>query len=87
MLLSSSSESDNRFMRFDGKTGGFTSKFVDTNKTQIVAPKIKANPINVQTGERSFWRCNSNRCKYDCWYISNYTQPLIDYNHEGLASF
>ena len=83
----SSEGQTNRFMRFDGKTGGVTSKFVDVSKPQAVLPKIKANPINVQTGERSFGDSTAIAANTIAGINFNYTQPLIDYNHEGLASF
>lgn len=87
MKFMSSESKANRFMRFDGKTGGFTSKFVDTSKGQIVVPRIKANPINVQTGQRSFGDATAIAANTIAGINFNYTQPLIDYNHEGLASF
>jgi hypothetical protein len=83
----SSEGKTNRFMRFDASTGGFTSKFVDTSKGQTVVPRIKANPINMQTGERSFGDATTIAANTIAGINFNYTQPLIDYNHEGLASF
>lgn len=82
----SSEGKTNRFMRFDASTGGFTSKFVDTSKGQTVVPRIKANPINMQTGERSFGDAATIAANTIAGINFNYTQPFLDYNHEGIAS-
>lgn len=86
MKFIASDKSVSRFMRFDGASGGFTSKFVDTTKPNNVLPKIKSNPINVQTGDRSFGDSDTISANTIAGINFNYTQPFLDYNHEGLAS-
>lgn len=86
MKFMSSEKSVSRFMRFDGASGGFTSDYVDTTKPNNVSPKIKTNPINVQTGDRSFGDATAVTANTIAGINFNYTQPFIDYNHEGLAS-
>lgn len=86
MKFISSDKAVSRFMRFDGATGGYTSEYVDTTKAQTVVPKIKPNPINVQTGERSFGDADAIAANTIAGINFNYTQPFLDYNHEGLAA-
>jgi hypothetical protein len=86
MKFMSSEKSVSRFMRFDGASGGFTSDYVDTTKSNNVSPKIKANPINVQTGDRSFGDATAVTANTIAGINFNYTQPFLDYNHEGLSS-
>jgi len=85
MKFIASDKSVSRFMRFDGASGGFTSKFVDTTKAHNVSPKIKSNPINTQTGKRSFGDSAAITANTIAGINFNYTQPFVDYNHEGLA--
>ena len=73
------------FMRFDGAKGGFTSKYVDTSKPVAVVPKLKTNPVNTQTGDRSFGDSTAIAANTIAGINFNYTQPFVDYNHEGLA--
>lgn len=87
MKFISSERSVSRFMRFDGASGGFTSKFVDTTKTLNVFPRVKANPINTQTGKRSFGDATAIAANTIAGINFNYTQPFVDYNHEGLSGF
>ena len=85
MKFIASEKSVSRFMRFDGASGGFTSKFVDTTKAHNISPKVKANPINTQTGKRSFGDAAAIAANTIAGINFNYTQPFVDYNHEGLA--
>ncbi len=85
MKFISSDKAVSRFMRFDGLSGGYTSEYVDTEKAATVVPKIKANPINVQTGKRSFGDSTTITANTIAGINFNYTQPFLDYNHEGLA--
>ena len=85
MKFISSDKAVSRFMRFDGLSGGYTSEYVDTEKAATVVPKIKANPINVQTGNRSFGDSTTITANTIAGINFNYTQPFLDYNHEGLA--
>lgn len=73
------------FMRFDGAKGGFTSKYVDTSKPVAVVPKLKTNPVNTQTGDRSFGDSTAIAANTIAGINFNYTQPFVDYNHEGLS--
>lgn len=73
------------FMRFDGAIGGFTSKYVDTSKPVAVVPKLKTNPVNTQTGDRSFGDSTAIAANTIAGINFNYTQPFVDYNHEGLS--
>ena len=81
------SEKSGKFMRFDGLSGGFTSDFVDVSKPNNVSPKIKPNPVNTQTGERSFGDATAVSANTIAGINFNYTKPFIDYNHEGLSGF
>lgn len=85
MKFMSSEKYTSRFMRFDGSSGGFASKYADSSKPQNVLPKVKANPINLQTGVRSFGDAAAVTANSIAGINFNYTKPLVDYNHEGLA--
>ncbi len=87
MRFIASDRSVSKFMRFDGASGGFTSKFVDTTKTINIFPRVKANPINTQTGKRSFGDATAVAANTIAGINFNYTQPFLDYNHEGLSGF
>ena len=84
MKFMSSDSSANRFMRFDGATGGYSSKYVDTTSPQTVVPKVKPNPINVQTSKRSFGDADAIAANTVAGINFNYTQPFIDYSHDGI---
>lgn len=86
MKFISSDKNVARFMRFDGLKGGYSSDYVKTDVVHNISPKIKANPINMQTGERSFGDASAVAANTIAGVNFAYNQPIVDFNHEGLAS-
>ena len=86
MKFMSSDKSVARFMRFDGLKGGYTSDYVKTDSIHNISPRVKANPINMQTGERSFGDADAVAANTIAGINFANSQPIIDYNHEGLSS-